>query len=96
MQLEIDRFRRRLCREWRRRTPSDFDPSFDDDEGGSYRLRSRTPSSEFFSYDEDHYYTRGSKNLFREGLGNDAMSRALNQIFKSSFKCRLLYEQITV
>ena len=89
MQLEIDRLRRRQRCERRRRTPSDSDPSSDDDGDGSYKPRSRTPPSESFSYDEDHYYKRRSKSPSHEGLGNDTMSRALNQISKSLFTCRV-------
>ena len=80
MQLEIDRLHRRLCHEQRRRTPSDSDPSSDDDGDGSYRPRSRTTSSESFSYYEDRHYKRRSESPSREGLGNDAMSKVLNQI----------------
>ncbi|XP_075644969.1 uncharacterized protein LOC142615956 [Castanea sativa] len=85
MQLEIDRLCRRLCRERLRRTPSYSDPSFDEDRDDSYRLRFRTPSSESFSYQEDHHYERRNKSLSRKGLGNDAISRALNQISRSPF-----------
>jgi len=85
MQLEINRLRRRLCNEQQRRTPSDFGPSFDDDGDDSYKSRSKTPSSESFSCDEDRHYKRRSKSPSREGLSNDAISRALNQIFKSPF-----------
>ena len=89
MQLKIDRLRERLCREQRRRTYSDSNPSSDDEGDGSYKLRSRTPSSESFSYDEDHRYKRRSKSPPRKGMGNDVMSRALNQISKSLFTCRI-------
>ena len=89
MQLEIDRLRRRLCREQQRRTPSDSGPSSDDDGDDSYRSRSKTPPSESFSCDEDRHYKRRRKSPSREGLSNDAISRALNQIFKSSFMRRI-------
>ena len=52
LQLEVDHLKRKLCRAQRKRTPSDFDVSSDDGEDASYRRRSRTPPSEFFSYDE--------------------------------------------
>ena len=78
MQLEIDRLCRRLCHEQQRRTSSDSSPSFDDDGDGSFRPRSRTPPSESFSCDEDCHYKRRSNSPSRKGLGNDAMSRALN------------------
>ena len=94
MQLEIDRLWRKLCCERQRRTPSNSDLSFDDDEDDSYRPRSRTPSSESFSQGEDHHYNRRSKSLSRKGLGNDAMSRALNQISKSLFSCRIEGEKL--
>ena len=89
MQLEIDHLRRRLCRKRRRRTPSDFDPSSDDDRDGNYRPRSRTPPCKSFSCDEDHHYERKYKGPSCKGLGNDALSRALNQISKSPFTRRI-------
>ena len=85
MQLEIDRLRRRLRREWRRWTPFDFD----DDGDGSYRLRSRIPPSESFSCDKNSHHKRRNKSSSCKCLGNDAMSRALNQISRSPFTCRI-------
>ena len=52
---------------------------------GSYRRRLRTHPSESFSYDENYHHERRNKNSSLVGLGNDAMSKALNQISKSSF-----------
>ena len=89
MQLEIDRLRKMLRHKRQRRIPLDFDPSSDDDRDGGYRSRSRTPLSESFSYDEDRLYERRSKSPSRKGTGKDAISRALNQISKSSFMCRI-------
>ena len=89
MQLEIDRLCRRLCHKQQRRTSSDSSPSFNDDGDGSFRPRSRTPPSKSFSCDEDCHYKGRSKSPSRKGLGNDAMSRALNQIFKSPFTRRI-------
>ena len=89
MQLEINRLRRRLCRERQRRTPSNSDFSFDDDRDGSYRPRSRTPPSESFLCDEDYHHKRRNKSSSCKGLGNDAMSRAVNQISKSPFTRRI-------
>ena len=66
---------------------SDF--SSDDEDDCSYRPRSRTPSSESFSYDEDYHYERRNRNSLSKGLGNDAMSRALNEIFRSPFMRRI-------
>jgi len=70
-------------------TPSDSDPSFDDDGDGSYKPKSKSPPSESFLCDEDHHYKRRSKSPSRKGTGNDAMSRALNQISKSPFTCKI-------
>ena len=53
MQLEIAHLRKSLRR---RTTPSSYGPSFDDDSDISYRPRSRTPPSKFFSCDKDHLY----------------------------------------
>ena len=50
---------------------------------------SRTPPSESFSYDEEHHHKRRYKNPSHKGLGNDAMSKALNQISKSPFTCKI-------
>ena len=90
MQLEIDRLWRSLHLERRRRrTPLNFDPSSDNGRDGSYKPKSRTPPNESFSYDKDHHYKRKSKSPSRKGLGNDAMSRAFNQISKSLFTRRI-------
>ena len=37
---------------------SNYDFTFDDEEDGSYRPRSRTPPSESFSYDENYHHKR--------------------------------------
>ena len=94
MQLEINHLKRKLCHEQRRQTPSNSDFFFDDEEDGSYRLKSRTPPSESFSYGEDYHHKCRNKNLSSKGLGNDAMSRALNQISRSSFTCRIEGERL--
>ncbi|XP_030941878.1 uncharacterized protein LOC115966874 [Quercus lobata] len=54
-----------------------------------YRRRSKTPPSESFSYDEEHHHKRRYKSPPRKGLGNDTMSKALNQISKSPFTCKI-------
>jgi len=89
MQLEIDGLRRRLRRERWRRTPSDSDLSSNDDRDGSYRPKSRTLPNESFSCDEDHHYKRKNKSPSRKSLGNDALSKVLNQISKSPFTHRI-------
>ena len=64
---------RRLHCEQQIRTPSYSDPSSEDEEDGSYRLRFRTPPNESFSYDEDRYYEWRSKSPSHKGLGDDIM-----------------------
>ena len=85
MQLEIDQLKRKLRHAWRERTPSNFDVSFGGEEDASYRWRSRTPPCDSFSYDEEHHHKHRHKSPPHRGLGNDAMSKALNQISKSPF-----------
>ena len=75
--------------ERRRRTPSIFYFSFNGEEDGSYRRRSRTPPSEFFSYDKDYHHECRNRNSSSKGLGNDAISKALNQISRSPFMRRV-------
>ena len=85
MQLEIDHLKRKLHHAWQKRTPSNSDVSSDDGEDASYRRRLRTPPSESFSYNEERHHKCRYKSPPRKGLGNDAMSKALNQISKSPF-----------
>ena len=82
IQLEIDHLKRKLCHERRRQIPSNSDFSSNDEGDGSYRHRSQTPPNESFSYDEDCHHGRRNRNPSSKGLGNDAMSKALNQISK--------------
>nr|XP_023874496.1 uncharacterized protein LOC111987035 [Quercus suber] len=62
MQKEIDHLKRSLHHERRGRALSNSDFSFDGEEDGSYRHRSRTPPSEFFSYDENYHYELRNRN----------------------------------
>ena len=89
MQLEIDCLKRKLRHEWGRQTPSNFDFSSSDEGDDSYRLRSRTPPSESFSCDEDYHRESRNRSPPYKGLGNDAISKALNQISRSPFTCRI-------
>ncbi|XP_075665178.1 uncharacterized protein LOC142634809 [Castanea sativa] len=81
MQKEIDHLKKKLRCERRRRTPSFSDPSSEDSQGSGYRSRSRTPP--------DNLHRHKCKESSSRGLENDAMSRALHQIFKSPFTCRV-------
>ena len=85
MQLEIDHLKRKLCHEWKKRTPSISDFSSTDEEVCSYRHRSMTPFSESFSYNEDYHHEHKNRSSSSKRLGNDAMSKALKQISKSPF-----------
>ena len=85
MQKEIDHLKRSLRHERRKRAPSNPDFSSGGEEDDSYRRKSRTPPSESFLYDEDYHHERRDRKSSSVGLGNDAMSKALNQIFKSPF-----------
>ena len=89
MQLEIDRLRKKLHCEQQRRTPSNSGSSSNDGRDDSYRPKSRTPSSESFSCDEESPHERRDKGSSCKGLGNDAMSKALNQISRSLFTCEI-------
>ena len=82
MHLEIDHLKRSLRHAWREQAPSNSDFFSNGEKDGS---RSRTPPSESFSYDEDYHHEHRDRNLSSKGLGNDAMSRALNQISRSPF-----------
>ena len=85
MQLEIDNLKKQLHCAQRKQTLTSSDMSSNDEEDDNYRRRSRTPLSETFSYDEEHHHKRRYKSPPCKGLGNDAMSKALNQISKSPF-----------
>ena len=89
MQFEIDQLCRKLHYEQGRKTPSNSNPFSDDNGDGSYRPKSKTPPSESFLYDEYRHYKRRSKSPSRKSTGNDAMSRAFNQISKSPFMRRM-------
>ena len=56
---------------------------------GSYKPRSRTPPSKSFVCDEDYHCKCRNKSPSRKGLGNDTMSKVLNQISRSPFTHRI-------
>ena len=85
MQKEIDHLKRSLRHEQRQRAPSHSDFSSDAEEDYSYKRRSRTPPRESSSYDEGCHPKHKNRISSSGGLGNDTMSKALNQIFKSPF-----------
>ena len=85
MQLEINQLKRKLRHARRERTPSNFDVSSENEKYASYRRSSRTPPSKSFSYEKEDHHKRKYKSPPRRGLGNDAISKAMNQISKSPF-----------
>ena len=87
--MEIDHLKRKLRHKRQRRTPSHSNSSSDDKDDSSYRRRSRTPPSESLSYEEEYHHERRDRNKSSRGMGNNAMSRALNQISKSPFTRRI-------
>ena len=85
MQLEIDQLKRELRHAKRKRTSSNSDNYTGDEQDAKYRRRSRIPPSESFSYEEEYYRKRRSRSPSCKGVGNDTMSKALNQISRSPF-----------
>ena len=89
MQREIDQLKKKLRHAQRKRTPT-LSNSFSNvkKDSGDQR-RSRTPPSESFSYEEEHYSECRCKSPTHRGIGNDVMSNVLNQISKSPFTHRI-------
>ena len=91
MQREINDLKRRLCFAQRRQSPPPpgTDTPLDNENDNNYRQRSRTPTSEIFSHEEERYQRRKRRSPFPRGLGQNAMSRALDQLSKSPFTRRI-------
>ena len=89
MKREIDHLKKKLRHAQWKRTPTPSDSSSDDEKDSDYQCRSRIPPSESFSYEEEHHRERRCKSPTHRELGNDAMSKALNQISKSPFTHRI-------
>ena len=85
MQREIDDLKKKLHCAQQKRSPSNSNVFSNDEENASYRQRSRTPPSESFSCNEERHHRRRYKSPPRKGVGNDVMSKVLNQISKSLF-----------
>ena len=85
IQQEIDDLKKKLRHAQRRRSHSSSDISSNDEEDNNYNQRSITPPSETFSYEDEHHHRRKHEGPSSRGLGNDAMSKALDQISKSPF-----------
>lgn len=89
MQIEIERLRRELCHAKRKRSASHSDEDSGDEQDVTYEQRSRTPISESFSYEDEHPCKKQPQRPSYGGVGNDAMSKALNQISRLPFTCRI-------
>ena len=85
MQQEIDDLKKKLRHAQRRRSPSSSDISSNDEQDGNYKQISKTLPSKIFSYEDEHHHRQKHKGSSSRGLGNDAMSKALDQISKSPF-----------
>ena len=85
MQRQINELKRELHHARRRHSSPNSELSFEETDGATYRRRSRTPPSETFSYEEGYHHRRKYKSPPRKGLGNDAMNKALSQVYKSPF-----------
>ena len=85
LQQEIYDLKRKLRRAQRKQTPSSSDVSSNDDGDASYRKRSETPPSEFYSCEEEQPRKRRRRSPSGRGVGTNVMKKALNQISKSPF-----------
>ena len=85
MQREIDHLKRSLRHEQRKRVPSNPEFFSGGEEDDSYRRRLRTLLNESFSYDRDYYHEHRDRKPPSVSLGNNAVSKALNQISRSPF-----------
>ena len=85
MQREIDELKKELRRAQQRRSSPNSELSSEETDDATYRRRSRTPPSETFSSDEEYRHKRKNKSPTHKGLGNNAMSKTLNQVARSPF-----------
>ena len=85
MQREIDDLKKQLRQAKRKQYPSNSDVSSNDEEDTVYRQRFKTPPSESFSCEDEHFHQRKRKSPSHKGLENDVMKKALSQISKSPF-----------
>ena len=85
MQREIDDLKKRLRRAQRKQTPSNSDVSSNDEEDASYRQRSGTPLSEYFSCEEENPHKKRRRSPSGRGVGTNVMKKTLSQISKSPF-----------
>lgn len=89
LQLEVEKLKRELRHAKRKRVPSYYDEESDDQQDPTYQQRSRTPVGESFSYQEERRHEKQPPSPPCGGVGNDAMSKTLNQISRSPFTHRI-------
>ncbi|XP_023913141.1 uncharacterized protein LOC112024738 [Quercus suber] len=87
--MEIERLKRELRHEKRKRAVPHPDDDLDDGQDITYEQNSQTPISETFSYEAEHPREKRPRGSPYGGVGNDAMSKALNQISRSPFTRRI-------
>ena len=85
MQREINDLKRRLRFAQRRQSPPGTNTPLDDENDDDYRQKSKTPPSETFSHEKERHQKRKRRSPSPRGMGHDAMSRALDQLSRSSF-----------
>ena len=85
MEQEIDDLKQQLRWAKQKQYPSNSDVSSNDEEDTVYRQRFRTPPSESFSCEDEHFHQRKHKSPSHKGVENDVMKKALSQISKSPF-----------
>ena len=89
MQREIDDLKKQLRQAKQKQSPSNSNVSSNDDEDTIYKQRSRTPPSESFFCEDEHFHQRKRRSPSHKGVGNDVMKKALSQISKSPFTQRI-------
>ena len=78
MQQEINDLKRQLRRAQWKQSPPSSDVFSNDEEDTIYRQRSRTPPSESFSCEEEHFHKRKHRSPSHRGVGTNIMKKALS------------------
>ncbi|XP_065622659.1 uncharacterized protein LOC136064628 [Quercus suber] len=89
LQREVEKLKRELRHAKRKRAPSYSDEDPDDEPNVTYQPKSRTPASETYTYEQESPHKGQRRSPSRGDVGSDAMSKALNQISRSPFTCRI-------
>ena len=89
MRREIDDLKKKLRHAQRKRSPSSFGGSSNDEDDASYRRRLKTPPSESFSCNEELHHRWKYNSLPCKSVGNNVINKVLSQISKSPFTRRI-------